>query len=323
MENIRAISTFIQIVRTGNFSRAARELGITPQSASIHVKQLELQLGVRLFNRSTRKTSVTEEGGSFFRTCVAAFELIDDEVARMRNASEEVFGTVRIATPVGIGSRFVAPALRRLLDEYPRMSIDLLVQNRIPDVIGEGIDVGILPGPLPETTLIARRVATSPLVLCASPDYLQRHGRPQTVEDIARHRRIDLRSWITNTVRPWRFQRGEELVTSQAKSVLVTNDGDSLIEAALAGLGIGLVTMYRIAPHLRSGQLETVLDGQVEGEQRYFVYMQQRKQLPKKIRVVADFLHLVLSTHPDLREMRPHALSSPASDDSRATSSVR
>lgn len=301
MENVRGIGTFIRIVQTGNFSRAARELGITPQAASIHVKQLEDWTGVRLFNRSTRKISLTEEGASFYRTCVAAVGAIDEEVTRMRDSSQEVFGTVRLAAPVGLGSRFVAPALGRLLEKYPRISIDLMIQNRIPDVVGEGIDVGILPHPLPDTTLIARRVMTSPFILCASPAYLQRHGKPEAIEDLARHRRVDLRSWINNAVRPWRLRRGEEIVTSPVRASLVTNDGDSLIEAVLSGAGIGLITLYRVAPYLRSGRLETVLDGMVDGELSWSIYMQQRNQVPRKIRVVSDFLHHVLSTHPDLQ----------------------
>jgi len=302
MENVRGITTFIRIVQTGNFSRAARELGITPQAASIHVKQLEDWTGARLFNRSTRKISLTEEGASFYRTCVSAIGAIDDEVARMRDTSQEVFGTVRLAAPVGMGSRFIAPTLGRFLENYPRVSVDLLVQNRIPDVVGEGIDVGILPHPLPDSNLVARRVVTSPFVLCASPAYLQRHGHPRTIEDLARHRRIDLRSWITNAVRPWRLRRGEEVVTSEVRASLVTNDGDSLIEAALSGAGIGMITRYRIAPYLRSGRLESVLDGVVDGELSWSIYMQQRNQVPRKIRVMADFLYQVLSTHPDLRQ---------------------
>ena len=231
MQNVRGITTFIRIVQTGNFSRAARELGITPQGASIQVKQLEEWTGVRLFNRSTRRISLTEEGKSFYETCVTAIGSIDEEVERMRDSSQEVVGTVRLAAPVGMGSRFIAPSLGRFLEKYPRVSVDLLVQNRIPDIVGEGIDLGILPHPLPHTNLVARRVVTSPFVLVASPAYLQRYGRPQAVEDLARHRRVDLRSWITNTVRPWRLLRGDEVVVSDVPASLVTNDGDSLIEA--------------------------------------------------------------------------------------------
>jgi DNA-binding transcriptional LysR family regulator len=302
MENIRGISTFIRIVQTGNFSRAARELGISPQAASIHVKQLEVWTGVRLFNRSTRKISLTEEGSSFYQTCVGAIGSIDDEVERMRSSAQEVFGTVRLAAPVGMGSRFIAPTLWRFLDQYPRVSVDLLVQNRIPDVVGEGIDVGVLPHPLPDTSLIARRAATSPFMLCASRGYLKRYGMPKTIEDLERHRRIDLRSWLDKAVRPWRLRRGDEIVTCQTHARMVTNDAESLVEAILSGAGIGLTTRYRVAPYLRSGRVESVLDGQVDGELSWSIFMQQRKQVPLKVRALADFLYEILSTHPDLRQ---------------------
>jgi len=299
MQNVRGITTFIRIVQTGNFSRAARELGITPQAASIQVKQLEEWTGVRLFNRSTRRISLTEEGTRFYGTCVTSIGAIDEEVERMRDSSQEVVGTVRLAAPAGMGSRFVAPALGRFLEKYPRVTVDLLVQNRVPDIVGEGIDLGILPHPLPHTNLVARRAVTSPFVLCASPAYLQRHGKPQGAEDLVRHRRIDLRSWITNAVRPWRLRQGDEVMVSNAHASLVTNDSDSLIEAMLSGAGIGLITVYRVAPYLRSGRLETVLDGMVEGELSWSIYMQQRKHVPLKIRMLSDYIHHVLSTHPD------------------------
>ena len=117
MQNVRGITTFIRIVQSGNFSRAARELGITPQGASIQVKQLEEWTGVRLFNRSTRRISLTEEGKSFYETCVTAIGSIDEEVERMRDSSQEVVGTVRLAAPVGMGSRFIAPARGRVREK--------------------------------------------------------------------------------------------------------------------------------------------------------------------------------------------------------------
>ncbi|MDW3682791.1 LysR family transcriptional regulator [Cupriavidus sp. CV2] len=301
MESVRGINTFIRVVQTGNLSRAARELEITPQAASLHIKQVEEWVGVRLLNRSTRRVSLTEEGSSFYRTCVDALDAIDSEVERMRDASAEVFGTVKVAAPIGMAARFVAPALGSFFEKFPRLSVDLIAQNRIPDVVAEGIDVGILPHPLPDTRLIARRVVTSPFVLCASPAYLQRYGRPSTIEDLKRHRRIDLRSWVTNAVRPWRLRFGNEILVSEGQSSLVTNDGDSLIEAMLSGVGIGFLTLYRVMPYLRSGRLETVMDGQVEGELSYSIYMQQRNQVPRKVRAMADFLYDVLCQQPDFQ----------------------
>jgi LysR family transcriptional regulator, regulator for bpeEF and oprC len=302
MESLRCISTFIRVVQLGNFSRAARELGITPQAASIHIKRLESWTGVQLFNRSTRKVSLTDNGANFYRTCVTAFGAIEEDVGRMRDSAGEMSGTVRLSTPAGLGSRFVAPALSRFMEQFPKVQVDLLVQNRIPDVVGEGIDVGILPHPLPDTTLVARRVITSPFVLCASSVYLRRHGRPTTVDELQRHRRVDLRSWVSNTVRPWRLRRDNEIVTCTSRASLVTNDADSLVEALLSGAGIGLSALYRVVPYLRSGRLETVLDGMVDGELSWSLYMPQRTHVPRRVRALVDFLYEVLRSHPDLQE---------------------
>src|SRR5262245_18877570 len=135
MDNLRALTTFIRISDSGNFSRAARELGITPQAASNHVKQLERWVGVRLFNRTTRKISLTEEGQRFYETCVTAVEAIEHGVQTLHEASEEVFGTVRVAAPYGLGWRFVAPAIGKFLETYPRVSVELIVQNQVPDLV--------------------------------------------------------------------------------------------------------------------------------------------------------------------------------------------
>ncbi|HSW19493.1 MAG TPA: LysR family transcriptional regulator [Ramlibacter sp.] len=303
MDNVRAITTFIRIVKAGNFSKAARDLGITPQAASIHVKQLEEWVGVRLFNRSTRNVSLTQEGASFYETCFSAVNAIEEGVEKLRHSTEEVFGTIRVAVPHGFGWRFVAPAIGRFLDLHPKVSVDLIVQNRIPDVVTDGIDVGILADPLPDTTLVARRVATSRFVHCASPIYLQRYGTPRTVDELARHRCINLRNWVDGEIIPWRFQREDSVVSHNVKARFITNDGDSALEALLSGAGIGQLASYRAAPYIRSQRLVPVLVGETSAEFHFYVYLQKRTQIPKKNRAFADFLCEELARHPDLRPL--------------------
>ncbi|CAM4135677.1 HTH-type transcriptional regulator DmlR [Bordetella tumbae] len=301
MEHVRGITTFIRIVETGNFSNAARDLSITPQAASIHVKQLENWVGVRLFNRNTRKVSLTEEGTQFYQTCTLAVNAIDNEVERLRNASEEAVGRVRVAAPCGIGSLFVAPAIGRFLKMNTRVEVEMLIQNRIPDVVTENIDVGILPHPLPDTSLVARRVISSPFMLCASPMYIRQHGMPQQVEDLSKHQCIDLRSWMTQTIRPWQFQMGGKIVDLERKASIVTNDAAGAIEAALSGAGIVMSSTYRAAPYIRSSRLIQILPGLLVGSLDYSLYMQRRTQIPKKTRALMEFLHQELSCHPDFQ----------------------
>lgn len=303
MESVRVITTFIRIVKTGNFSTAARDLGMTPQAASLHVKQLEDWVGVRLFNRSTRKISLTEEGASFYETCASALSAMDEEVERLRNASEEVFGTVRVAAPYGFGWRFVAPAIGRFLDQYPRVSVDLFVQNRIPDVVAEGIDVGILADPLPDTSLVARRVVTSRFLLCASPVYLQRRGTPRTIDELNKHDCVVLSNWVDRKPLPWRFQDGNNVIAHNIRARFTVDDGDSALEAVLNGAGIGQLSEYRAAPYIRSHRLIPVLPDRIVGEFNFYIYMQKRTRIAKKNRAFADFLYDELRKHPDLRPL--------------------
>ena len=303
MENLRALTTFIRIARTGNFSRAARELGMTPQAASNQVKQLERWVGVRLFNRTTRKLSLTEEGVSFYATCVTAVEAIDEGVRNLQGASEQAFGIVRVAAPYGLSWRFVAPILGRFLESHPRVSVELIVQNRLPDLVAQGIDVGILGDPLPENSMVARKFGTVQHVLCAAPAYLKRHGTPQTAEDLKRHRCINFRNWITGKIVPWTFEKGDSVVTEDVPANLNTNDGDSVLQAVLSGAGIGQLSSYRIAPYIRTNRLKPLLLGYKSEIYGLYVYMPRRKQIPKKTRVLADFLFDELSVHPDFQPL--------------------
>ena len=305
MDKLRALTTFIRITRAGSFSKAARELGVTPQAASYQVKQLERWVGVRLFNRTTRKLSLTEEGVSFYGTCVTAVDAIDEGVRNLHDATEEAFGKVRVAAPHGLCWRFIAPSIGRFLERYPRVSIELIVQNQVPDLVAQSIDVGILGDPLPENSMVARRIGTVQHVLCATPAYLKRHGTPRVMEDLRRHRCINLRNWITGQIVPWTFQKGDSVVTEDMAANLTTNDGDSELQAVLNGAGIALVSTFRIAPYIRSKRLKALLIGYVSQQYGLYVYMPRRIQIPKKNRLLADFLFDELRNHPDLQPFTP------------------
>jgi LysR family transcriptional regulator for bpeEF and oprC len=303
MENLRALITFTRIARAGSFSLAARELGMSPQAASNQVKALERRVGVRLFHRTTRKMSLTEEGIKFYNACMIAIEAIDDGVRSLRAASEEAFGTVRVAAPHGLGWRLVAPLLGRFLAQHPRVSIDLVIQNRVPDLVQQGIDVGVLGDPLPESSMVARRFGSVQLVLCATPAYLRRHGTPRSVEDLKHHHCINFRNWITDRIVPWTFRRGDSVLAEEVTARLTTNDGDSQLQAVLSGAGIAQLSSYRIAPYIRAQRLKPLLLGHVSDTYGLYVYMPRRKQVPRRARALADFLFEELGKHPDLRPL--------------------
>lgn len=301
MENVRVITTFIHSVKAGNFSNAARELGITPQAVSLHIKQLEDLVGVRLFNRSTRTMALTEEGVSFYNTCSTATDSIQEGIDRLRNSTAEVFGTVRVAAPYGFGRLFVAPAIGRFLDLYPRVSVDLVIQNRLPDILSAGIDVGILADPLPDNSLIARKVATSSVIHCASPSYLRRFGVPTCIKDLSKHHCINLRNWVDGVILPWKFRENDRVITHEVNARFTTDDGDAAVEAVLSGAGIAQLSGYRVAPYIRSKQIVPILTAHANGHFDFYIYTQRRTHIPKKNKVFADFLYEDLRGHPDLR----------------------
>jgi len=300
MENLRVLSTFVNIVSAGNFSKAASAMGITPQAVSLHVKQLEARVGVRLFNRTTRGINLTEEGSRFYKTCSAAIQAIDADVQALRDSRDNAYGNIRIGAPHGFGWRYVAPAIAKFRSMHPAVSIELIIQNRAPDLLSEGMDLAVLADPLTELSMVARKFATMHSLLCASPAYIERYGEPQSVEDLSNHLCINLKNWVDGRILPWRFRIGEETIAREMPSDFVTDDGDCAVQAVLAGAGIAQLSGYRILPHLKRGELRTVLNTHTF-EYSFYLCMLNRTLIPKRIRLLADFLYAELKQHPDLR----------------------
>ena len=300
MDQLRAISTFIRAAQSGSISGAARELGLTPQAASKHILNLEQWAGVRLFNRTTHKISLTEEGLAFYERCKPAVESIEEGLIELRDVTEEPVGKVRLAVPHGI-VRFVGPLMGRFLDQCPRVCIDLITHGKNPDVVQDRIDVGIQAGTLPDSSLVARKFASVQLVPCATPAYLEKYGIPKTMEDLKSHRCIKLRLPDSGITLPWTFQQGHEVVTFDVPASLTTNDVDLEFQAVLSGAGIGQLATFRIGSHVRAKRLELLLIGYVSEHYGLYVYMLRRTFIPKKNRVLADFLYEELKQHPDLQ----------------------
>ena len=300
MDQLRAITTFIRTAQSGSISGAARELGLTPQAASKHILNLEQWAGVRLFNRTTHKISLTEEGLAFYERCKPAVESIEEGLIGLRDVTEGPVGTVRMAVPHGI-LRLIGPMMGRFLDQYPRVCIDLLAHDQSPDVVQERIDVGIQGGRLPDSSLVARKFASIQLVPCATPAYLKKYGIPKTMQDLKNHRCIKFRQPASGITLPWTFRQGHEVVTFDVPASLTTNDADVELQAILSGAGIGQLATFRIASHVRARRLKPLLIGYVSEHYGLYVYMLRRTSIPKKNRVLADFLYEELKQHPDLQ----------------------
>ena len=300
---LRGISTFIRSAEVRSFSKAARELGISPQAVSSQVKQLEQWAGVSLFHRTTRRISLTEEGAVFYEKCRTGIEAIDDGVRGLRNAADELSGTVRISVPYYISRTYILPVLAKFLRQHPGVTVEMLAQNEYPDFVGQGIDIAVMSRHLPRDLFTAKKIASVKLVLCASPDYLNRYGLPKTPEDLHRHRCVTLRHPSTGKLLPWSFQRGKKIVAVDALGTLTVNDTDTQRQAVLHGVGIGQLASFFVYPHVKQGKLKTLLMGYVAPPIGIYLCMENRTKIPKRVTALFDFVYDHLSTHDDFKPL--------------------
>lgn len=304
MDHLYRLSVFVRAARSGNFSATARQLGITPQAVSNQINHLEQWLGLRLFIRTTRKISLTEEGSALFERCRTGIDSIEDGIAELRERNEEAVGTVRLTVPYGLSQALVISLLPTLLEQYPRITVEMLVQNDMPDVVEHGIDVGILGGMLPTGSVVARKIISFDMLLCASTEYLKRYGTPMTMEDLKSHRCINLRDPRTGKIYPWTFRNKDQIIKMDLHGCLSVNDTETHRRAILNGAGIGQISSFFAAPFLREKRLKPLLIGYTAPPIDIYVYLPQRGQTPRKSRLVADFLYEKLRKHPDLQPLK-------------------
>lgn len=301
MDRMQCIDAFLRAARSGSFSQAGRDMGITPQALSKRIRELEKWSGVRLFNRSTRHCTLTEEGEHFHARCSAGFTAINDALDELQVGNAEVAGALRVVViRGGISRALVAPLIGRFMDQYPKISIDLIVANQAPDMVEHRIDVGLVGGS-PPGNCFARRIVDIAPVICASKTYFERNGRPKRFEDLTKHRCINIRHPITGLPVPWIFRQRSKLVHLEFTPTLAVNDGESILQVLLSDGGIGMLASYQVAPHVRSGVLEVIFPRlKLPDDQGIHVFLPQIKHVPRKSRVFSDFLFNEIRRNPDV-----------------------
>ena len=290
MKQLQGLLALIEVSAAGSLAGAARRLGITPAAVSKSLARLEEQLGVRLVQRSTRTSRVTDEGARFIDKARAALRLLDDAVAEVSQAAEEPAGVVRISTGVAFGRMWMLPALPALAERFPLLTLEVELDNTPVDMVASGIDIAIRGGSVPDADYVARRVCRLPLVLVASPGYLARAGVPLAHGDLERHRCIQLR-FADGCAAPWLFRVNGRRVSVTPHAALVANDSEAVVELALAGGGITQCGLYQALPDLQAGRLKLVLADAHEAGAREFVLVYPHRQfLAPRVRVVAEAL---------------------------------
>jgi LysR family transcriptional activator of dmlA len=283
------IAFFQQIVRLGNLSAAARVLGLTPAALSKRLANLEQRLKVRLINRTTRSFNLTPAGEIYFEKGKEILVAIDALVQTMVRSAELPVGKLRVNAPLNFGRVRIAPAISAFVREYADLEIELVLSDHPLSMTGESIDVAIRLGELSDSGLLARRIASNRRHLCASPEYLDLHGTPRTLEDLARHQCIVVRRDDT-AYGIWSFVRGETVENVRVRGRMICNDGEVALNWALDGHGIMMRSGWDIARFVRSGQLRVVLADYALPGRDVFAVFSNDKPVSAKVRVFVDFM---------------------------------
>jgi DNA-binding transcriptional LysR family regulator len=283
---------FVAVATTGSFTRAAMQQGRDATALSRRVSSLEQRLGVRLFERTTRRVALTEAGAALFARVGPNVSAISEaEAEAASHASGEPRGTLRISLPSTFGRLWIAPILPAFAAQYPKLKLKLEFSNSFVDLIALGFDAAVRIGSLPDSTLVARRLAGHRRLLCAAPGYLEKHGAPMHPTDLNRHVCLGFTGF--NSYPDWNLESsgGSDRVSVRIDSPYVSNDAEALISAAVSGAGIMMCTDWLIGRELKSGALVPVLSQWSPlDEGAIYVVVPSGRHLSQKSRVFIDWL---------------------------------
>jgi DNA-binding transcriptional LysR family regulator len=291
METLSGIESFVRSAELGSFSAAARRLSMTPGGVSKNVGKLEADMGVRLFQRSTRKLTLTEAGEQFLQQVAGGLDTIQTAIANASNAGGKPAGTLKVGMAMAFGRDQILPLLGDFLTLYPDIKPDWRFDNRQVDLIGEGFDVAIGGGIQIAQGIVMRQLAKVHLILVASPEYLKDKSLPKTPEDLYMLDTLMRFSQTTSRVTPWHLRsKSGEQVTVEPSPRAILNDPEALCYAALKDLGIAHVPMPHSLPYLKSGSLMRVLPDWYSDGGEISIYFTAKKLMPAKTRVFIDFV---------------------------------
>ena len=290
MDRLAALEAFAKVAETQSFSEAARRLRSSKSAVSRHVAALEADLGARLFHRTTRSLTLTEAGRDYFARTSRILADLAEANASVTQLQAAPRGRLRVNAPMSFGFLHLAPALGDFLARYPEIELDVTLTDRFVDLIDEGVDVAVRIGTLTDSSLVARRLASIRRVLCASPDYLKTHGKPQTPDDLKAH--DCLSNTNINITREWRFIHPEDGSpwTIEVKGPMNANSGDMLRVAALRGHGFVHLPTFIVGEDLKAGTLVSVLESYIAQDLTLNAVYPTARHLSPKVRAFVDFL---------------------------------
>jgi DNA-binding transcriptional LysR family regulator len=288
MDKLTSMNVFVRVAKAGSFAGAARDLGISRAMATKHIMHLEKALDTRLFNRTTRSLSLTEVGASYLGRCQQVLLDVDEMESAVTHLQAEPRGVLKISAPPVIGSTHIAPALAEFLKVNEDLSVEIVLKGSHVDLIDEGVDIAIFLGKLQDTSLVARKLASSSLVVCGAPAYFERYGVPEEPEDLVDH--SCLVNWAIPPRDRWKFRGvlGDREVKVSGR--MQANVADPIRVAANKGLGLVMLPNYIVGRDIEKGKLQVVLEQYRISPLEIHAVYPHRKYLSAKVRDFLDFL---------------------------------
>lgn len=303
MRNLNALLVFVKVAETRSFTLAAQRLGLTSSAISKSIARLEQELGVKLLTRSTRLVSLTGEGASFFERCRQILTEIEDAETAVTAATATPKGRLRLQMPVGFGRRVIVPKMWEFTQRFPELRVDIELSDRLVDLTYEAVDAVIHIGPVTDDRVVSHRLCNLSFAAYASPEYLAKNGTPQSPDELDQHQCLAYLLPLTGDHREWRFTKNGQDHSRVVSGALNINNAESLIEAAVAGAGIVMVSDFIAGNAMRSGKIQRILSDYVVAGPEVSVLHLPRSTLAAKVRVLVDYLKSIIE------DIDPQALS--------------
>lgn len=290
MDRASEMLIFVRCVEEGSFSAAAREMDMTPSAISKQIRRLEDRLGARLFNRTTRRISLTEIGRDFYERCSRIMAEIESAEESVSSLQDRVSGTLRVSATAAFARGVVLPRIPIFLERYPELKVEMELTDRSVDLVEEGVDCAImLQEQVDDPSLVARKLAVNRRIIVASPSYVATYGAPKAPEDLLKHNCLTL--YNVSRFNDWEFEMpdGSHQVF-HVDGNLRANTAGALFTACIAGVGLARLSTWLVAPYIRDGKLVQLLPDFAHEASAYYVLFPQGRHLSRKVRAFVDFL---------------------------------
>lgn len=284
MHRWEGLDEFVAVAETGQFTAAAERLGVSSSHVSRQVARLEERLQTRLLYRNTRKVTLSEAGQTFLQHCRRLQDAREEALRAVSDLSAEPKGLLRMTCAVAYGERFVVPLVNEFMAQFPQLRVEIELSNRQLDLLHEGFDLAIRLGRLSDSRLVATRLAPRVMYLCATPEYLARHGTPQGIGELAQH------NCLVGSSDQWSFLEDGRETQHRVQGNWRCNSGQAVLDAALRGFGLCQLPDYYVLEHLRSGSLISLLDAHRPPNTGVWALYPQQRHLSPKVRQLVDHL---------------------------------